>query len=263
MLYQFENRSITLIRKLLALLLSVALLVPFSSCQKESDVDLSEKIVAVEVNSNSALAARTIKDSVKEIKEISTEDSAVSLVEAKEADFVVLDEFQSALYIENKRKIGVVKVLSFTTDYCAYLYNNQELLNKFNSEIIGLIEDGTIAEIKSSYKTGETFYPKLEKLSEKSPVLIVATDVVGFPYTDLTDDGSIVGIDIDILNIVANRLGYNLELVVTTMVDAFNLLQKEEVDMVISGLVYEEARNEVFDASICYLSVDYYLHSRG
>ena len=250
-------------RKIFAVLLAVFLILSFSACVGEKKTDLSNSIVAVEVNSNSYLAAKTIKDSVKEIKTLSTEDAAVSMVESKEADFVVLDEFQSALYIENKRKIETVKVLDFTIDYCAYFHNNQDLLNKFNGEIIGLLEDGTISKIKSSYKTGETFFPELKELSEKAPVLTVATDVVGFPYTDLTDDGAIVGIDIDILNIVANRLGYNLELIVLNTDEAFNLLSKDEVDIVMSGLVYEEQRESVFDASIAYLTVNYYLHEKA
>jgi hypothetical protein len=32
--------------------------------------------------------------------------------------------------------------------------------------------------------------------------------------------------------------------------------------MVISGLTYEAERDAVYDASISYLSVEYYLHSR-
>ncbi len=250
-------------RKIFALLLSVVLVFSFSACGGEKKTDFSKSIVAVEVNSNSYLAAKTIKESVKEIKTLSTEDAAVSMVESKEATFVVLDEFQSALYVGNKRKIEVVKELDFTIDYCAYFYNNQDLLNKFNGEVISLLEDGTISKIKSSYKTGETFFPELKELSENAPVLTVATDVIGFPYTDLTNDGAIVGIDIDILSLVANRLGYNLELIVVNTDEAFNLLSKGEVDVVISGLVYEEQRESVFDASIAYLSVNYYLHSRG
>jgi ABC-type amino acid transport substrate-binding protein len=252
-----------LIRKTFIIWLSAFLLFSFSACSGEKNNDLSEKIVAVEVNSNSYLAARTIKDSLKEIKEVSTEEGAVSLVESKEVDFVVLDEFKSAQYIENKHKIEPVKVLNFTMDYCAYFHNNQELLNKFNSEILSLLEEGTIEELKSSYKTGKVFYPELKELSENAPVLSVATDVVGFPYTDLTEDGAIVGIDIDILSIVANRLGYNLELMVVNTDEAFSLLGEDEVDLVISGLVYEEQRDSFYDASISYLSVAYYLHSRG
>ncbi len=252
-----------MIKKIFTILLLVMLLVSFSACGGEKTDNLKEKIIAVEVNSKSYLAAKTIKDNVKEIKEISTEDGAVSLVESKDADFVVLDEFKSSQYIENKRKIEVVKVLDFTTDYCAYFHNNQGLLNKFNGEILSLLEDGTISEIKSSYKEGKAFYPELKELPQNAPLLSVATDVIGFPYTDLTDDGAIVGIDIDILSIVANRLGYNLELMVVNADEAFSLLGKDEVDLVITGLVYESQREEFYDASISYLSVDYYLHSRG
>ena len=256
-------RSFTLIRKSFIILLTALLLLSFSSCSGENEGNMSEKTIAVEINSNSYLAAKTIADEVKEIKTISTEDGAVALVESKEADFVVLDEFKSNEYIESKRKIEVVKSLDFTMDYCAYLHNNQELLNKFNTEIIALLQDGTIKAIKDSYKTGETFYPELQKLKENAPVLTVATDVVGFPYTDLTSNGAIAGIDIDILTIVANKLGYNLELIVVPTDEAFSLLQKDEVDMVISGLIYEAERDADYDASISYLSVEYYLHSRG
>jgi membrane-bound lytic murein transglycosylase MltF len=45
--------------------------------------------------------------------------------------------------------------------------------------------------------------------------------------------------------------------------EAFNLLSKDEVDIVMSGLVYEEQRESVFDASITYLSVNYYLHEKA
>jgi ABC-type amino acid transport substrate-binding protein len=251
-----------LIRKSFIIFLLALSLFSFSSCSGEKVDNLSEKAIVAEVNSNSYLAAKTLSDSVKEIKTISTEDGAVALVESKDADFVVLDEFKSSEYIENKRKLEVVRVLDFTMDYCAYFHNSQDLLNKFNAEIIALLQDGTIKTIKDSYKTGETFYPELQKLKENAPILTVATDVVGFPFTDLTSEGAIVGIDIDILTIVANRLGYNLELIIAPTDEAFSLLQKDEVDMVISGLTYEAERDAVYDASISYLSVEYYLHSR-
>ena len=99
-----------MIRKSLIILLTALLLFSFSACSGEKVDNLSEKTIAAEVNSNSYLAAKTLSDSVKEIKPISTEDGAIALVESKGADFVVLDEFKSSEYIENKRKLEVVKV---------------------------------------------------------------------------------------------------------------------------------------------------------
>lgn len=252
-----------MIRKILIACISLGVLFTASSCNGTKTENMSEKVIAVEVDSNSLSAAETIKDSVKEIRTISTEEGAVSLVESKDADFVVLDEFQSALYIDNKRKIEAVKVLDFTMDYCAYFHGNSELLNRFNNEIIALQQEGITEEIKASYKNNKPFYPELEELSQNAPLLSVATDVVGYPYTDLTDENTITGIDIDILTIVANRMGYELELIVTTTDEGFKLLQNDEVDMVISGLVYEEARDYTYDPSVAYLTVEYYLHTRG
>ena len=119
-------------KKFCIFILLISLLI-FPSCSNSQDVDMKEKIIAVEADSLSQKAAATIKSDVKEIKVFSTADGAVSAVESKEADFVVLDEFTSAIYIENKRKIETVKVLPFTTEFCAYFYENQDLLNKFNS----------------------------------------------------------------------------------------------------------------------------------
>ena len=124
-------------------------------------------------------------------------------------------------------------------------------------------EDGTIEKIKESYKTGDTFYPTLKELPQNAPLLTVATDVVGFPFTDLTGDGAIVGIDIDILTIIANNLGYNLELLVLDTDEGFSMLKNGEVDLIISGLIYTEARDIIYDPSISYVSAKFYLHSRG
>ena len=248
-------------KKLSIFILLISLLI-FSSCSNSQNVDMKEKIVAVEADSLSQKAAVTIKSDVKEIKVISTADGAVSAVESKEADFVVLDEFTSALYIENKRKIEVVKALPFTTEFCAYFYENQDLLNKFNSIVFDMLEDGTITEIKDSYKQGELYYPNLTPLGDDAPVLTIGTDVVGHPYTDLTEDGSIIGIDIDIMSVVANKMGCNLEIVIAPVDEIFGLLKNGEVDLVVSGLMYDAEREESFDPSISYLLTEYYLHKR-
>lgn len=247
------------------IIISVILCFTFflSSCKKEEvEVELSEKIVAVEIDSLSYKAAKTIKNDVKEIKTISTEDGAVSAVETKNADFVVLDEFSYSLHKNNDRKINTVKVLPFTVDYCIYFHNNTELLQKFNVEVLELIENGTINQIKEAYKNSDGYHPEMKQLPQGSPTLTMATDIVGAPYTDLTENGYIVGIDVDVANIIANSLGYNLEIVATSADEMLNMLSEDKVDFVMSGLIYDEKRENVYDSSFSYLSVEYYLVER-
>lgn len=234
-----------------------------SSCsKKEENVSLNEKIIAVEIDSLAQEAANTIKNEVKEIKTFSTQDGAVSAVETKNADFVVLDEFATSLYAQNKRDLNIVKVLPFTIENCIYFNENSELLNKFNSKILELSENGTIENIKEAYKTSDGYYPELKKLSEAAPTLVMATDIAGLPYTDLSESGYVVGIDADIASIIANSLGCNLEIVVTTSTEMFNMLSENKVDFVMSGLMYDSKREEFYDSSLSYLSVEYYLLER-
>ncbi len=234
-----------------------------SSCKKEEvKTKLNEKTVAVEIDSLSYEAAKTIRNEVKEIRTFSTEDGAVTAVETKNADLLVMDEFSYSLYKADERKINTVKVLPFTTEYCIYFHNNAELLQKFNVEILELQENGTINEIKEAYKTGAGYYPELKQLSPDAPTIIMGTDIAGAPYTDLTENGYVVGIDVDIANVIANSLGYNLEIVVTSMDEMFNMLSEDKVDFIMSGLMYEEKRESEFDTSFSYLSTEYYLLER-
>jgi DNA polymerase-3 subunit alpha len=71
-----------------------------------------------------------------------------------------------------------------------------------------------------------------------------------------------LGIDVDIANVIANSLGYNLEIVVTSMDEMFNMLSEDKVDFIMSGLMYEEKRESEFDTSFSYLSTEYYLLER-
>ena len=125
-------------------------LVVLSSCSQNNKTDLKENTVAVAVDGLASKAVQEIKDDVKEIKEFSTLDGAVSSVESKETDLVVMDEFSAAEYIENKRKIEYEKQLSYTSEYCACFIKNNDLVNDFNRVVFDLTEDGTIQEIKDS-----------------------------------------------------------------------------------------------------------------
>ncbi|MBQ6936208.1 MAG: transporter substrate-binding domain-containing protein, partial [Clostridia bacterium] len=136
---------------------------------------------------------------------------------------------------------------------------NTELLQKFNVELLELMENGTISKIKESYKSNGSYYTDVPELPATAPTLTMATDVVGAPYSDLTENGYVVGIDVDIANIIANSLGYNLEIVVTSFDEMFNMLNEDKVDFIMSGVMYADERGAEFDNSFSYMSVEYYL----
>lgn len=231
-------------------------------CSKEND-DLSEKTVAVEIDTISSTAATLeLNSQVKEIMTFTTLEAAIASVESKATDYLVTDEFSSALYLENSNRLERVKVLQYTTDFHIYFNKGSAFKEKLDEAIFYYTENGEIQKIKESYKNNEDYKLTLKKLPESAPTIVVGMEIVGKPYSDLSDEGYVYGIDVDIASLLANYWGYNLEIVVTDFDKIFELLSNDEVDFIMSGMVYEEARLIDYDCSFAYVSENYEMLKR-
>ncbi len=233
-----------------------------SSCAKSDAEVLKESTVAVEKDSYMFFASQELKDDVKEIATYTTKDAAVAAVEEKTAQFVVLDEHSLENHVKNEKKIEKVKELQYKTEFYIYFYENQKLKQDFDKVIFDLLESGEIEKIKNKHIYSEEYELPLVPLKENAKTLVMATDIPGLPYSDLNDEGFIVGIDVDIAMLIANRLGCNLEILITDFDKEFMLLKDSEADFAISGLLYNEERVKEYDCSISYLSEKYYLAKR-
>ncbi len=248
--------------KFLALLLCFLFFLAGCKGNESRAVETNEKIIAVKANSLEAEAAQTAFNDAKEIKTLSTEDAAVAAVENEEADYVVLDEFSAQLYVDSKRKVEIVKSLGFTTDFCAYFNKDDELVKRFNSALLECIESGEIERIKASYKSGNGGALVLDALSDTASTLTVGVSITGAPFCDLDENGNVIGIDVDIASLIANRMGCKIEFLVLDEETHFKILSENEADFIISGLVYDSIRAESFTASLSYVSVNYNLLER-
>lgn len=238
---------------------SLCLLFVFSGCKKEEqESDLSEKTVAVEANSTEHIFVSESFKEYKEVKTFSTKEAAVVAVENGDANYLVLDEFSTQLYIENKRKIEIVKQIDFTAEYYAY-FTDENLASRFNSALLDCFENGAIERIKESHKTSNGGAIELNELSGNATTLVVGISVTGEPYCDLKENGYVVGIDADVASAVANAMGCNVEFLVLGEEELFSSLSNGEVDFIISGLTYDAEKLEYFTPSLAYLSVNYNL----
>ena len=82
--------------------------------------------------------------------------------------------------------------------------------------------------------------------------LIMSTNAAFPPYEMTTDDGGFEGIDVEIAQAIANKLG--LELVIDDMEfdSALLAVQNNAADMMLAGLSYSEERDQVVDFSDSY-----------
>ena len=101
---------------------------------------------------------------------------------------------------------------------------NDALIQAVNKELTAMLADGTIKSIFEKYNApytapdaaqaaGQTAATddSLQKVLDAGK-LVIATSPDFPPFENLEDDGSIVGIEIDILNLICEKLGVNLEI---------------------------------------------------
>ncbi|MFP3916946.1 transporter substrate-binding domain-containing protein [Lysinibacillus telephonicus] len=122
----------------------------------------------------------------------------------------------------------------------------------------GTAEEGNTTEGNNAADGSET-----EATTEEAKVLRVGTsaDYAPFEYVDTAVSDEIIGFDIDLANIVAERLGYKLEFTNSDFNSLIPGLQADKFDFVIAGMTPTKDRDEVVDFSIPYYETEQYLVS--
>ncbi|MFJ8235470.1 transporter substrate-binding domain-containing protein [Ureibacillus sp. NPDC094379] len=99
--------------------------------------------------------------------------------------------------------------------------------------------------------------------AEEKKVLRVGTsaDYAPFEFIDTKVSDEIIGFDIDLANLIAERLGYELKITNTDFNSLIPGVQADKFDFVISGMTPTEEREKVVDFSIPYYETEQYMVS--
>ncbi len=84
--------------------------------------------------------------------------------------------------------------------------------------------------------------------------IVVATDATWPPMEFINEDKELVGFDIDLLNLAAERAGFEVEFQNTAWDGIFAGLANRQYDAVISSVTITEERKETMDFSIPYIN---------
>ena len=95
--------------------------------------------------------------------------------------------------------------------------------------------------------------------SEKVLVVGTSADYAPFEYVDTAKSDEIIGFDIDLANLIADELGYELEFTNADFNSLIPGLQADKYDFVIAGMTPTEDRDEVVDFSIPYYETEQYM----
>jgi len=90
--------------------------------------------------------------------------------------------------------------------------------------------------------------------AEEKKVLTVGTsaDYPPFEYVDSEKSDEIIGFDIDLLNAIANKLGYEVDVIDMDFGSLIPGLQAGKMDLIMAGMTQNEERMEVVDFSVPY-----------
>lgn len=146
---------------------------------------------------------------------------------------------------------------------------NDALIQAVNKELTAMLADGTIKSIFEKYNApytapdaaqaaGQTAATddSLQKVLDAGK-LVIATSPDFPPFENLEDDGSIVGIEIDILNLICKKLGVKLEIQQMDFDSILPGLTAGKYDLGVSGFTATEERkqNSLFTDPYCLAAI--------
>lgn len=122
---------------------------------------------------------------------------------------------------------------------------------------------GVLAACGTSDKEDSTASEDKGTTTEEKKVLRVGTsaDYAPFEYVDTAKGEEIIGFDIELAGMIAEKLGYELEFTNTDFNSLIPGLQADKFDFVISGMTPTKDRDEVVDFSIPYYETEQYFVS--
>lgn len=181
---------------------------------------------------------------------------AVQALKQNKIDCVIVDEQPAIASIENESSLEILDEPFTLEEYAICIAkDNDALLEEVNGALAELKEDGTLDKIIANYIGDETKgsfqYVSDENVSHENGVLTVATNATFKPY-EYYEGGDVVGIDMDIVKAIGDKLGY--EIVIEDMeFDAIiNAVDSHKVDLGIAGMTKTEERLKSINFSDSY-----------
>lgn len=245
--------------KLFAAVLSVAMVgAMFASCGKtESKIvasidDLKGATVGVQLGTTGDIymSEDEYVDAGTKVNQYKSGFDAVNSLKQGKVDAVVIDNEPAKAFIAKNDDLKILDEPFADEQYAICLAkDNTELRDKVNAALNELIADGTVEKIIKNYiadeKTGETTpyqYTSPEGTSRANGTLKMATNAQFPPYEVVDDNNKIVGIDVDMAQAIADKLGMELEIQDMDFDSVVTAVSSGKCDIGMAGLTVTEER---------------------
>lgn len=211
----------------------------------ESVDDLAGSKIGVQLGTTGDIFASDYEDDgVTEVVRYNKGADAVAALKTGKIDCVLIDEQPAKAYVEKNPDLKILDEEFAIEDYAICVAKgNDELTDKLNAAIDELEEDGTLNSIIAYYIEGEGEPYASTADSYPNGELVMATNAEFPPYESF-ENGEIVGIDVDIAQAIADKLGMELTISNMEFDSIIIAVQSGKADMGMAGMTVTEDRLE-------------------
>lgn len=213
----------------------------------ESVEDLAGTTIGVQIGTTGAIYAEDFvaENPGTEVIRYNRGADAVQALKQQKIDAVLIDEQPALAFVEKNNELTIADEEFAMEEYAIGIAKeNTELLYQINDALEAIKVNGTMDEIVANYigdEKGEHPYESPEGLTLGNGTLTMATNVA-FPPYEYYEDKTAVGIDIDMMQAIADYL--NMDLVVSDMEfdSVIMAVQSGKADVAAAGLTVTEDR---------------------
>lgn len=250
-------------KKLASLLLAGAMLAGVMGCGVPANTvhspdDMSGKKIGVQLGTTGdTLVTDAYKDDSKTtVERYKKGADAVQSLKQGKIDCVVIDSEPAKAFVDQNNDLTVLDTEYTDEDYAiAIAKDNTELKDKINAALAELKSEGTLDQIMANYTGDDTMgtcpYESPADVDHSGGKLVMATNAAFKPY-EYYENNEIVGIDADMAQAVADKLGMELEILDMDFDAIINAVQSGKADIGVAGMTVNEERLQSIDFSDTY-----------
>ena len=241
-----------------ALATVVSAMALLSGCGAEQKVitsadDLTGARIGVQLGTTGDIFATDVEDAAIERFQKGA-DAVMALTQGK-LDCVIIDEQPAKKFVEVNEGLKILEEDFVKEEYAICLAKgNTELKDKINKALTELKADGTVDAIIANYigeEAGNNPYVSPGGVEYNNGTLTVATNAEFEPY-EYMEKGEIVGIDIDIMQAICDKLGMKLEVENIAFDSIIPEVTSGKADVGAAGMTVTEDRLENVDFTDTY-----------
>lgn len=238
--------------------MTAAMTAPAYAGTIESIDDLEGKIIGVQLGTTGDIYASDYEgdEAGTTVERYNKGNDAVMALKQGKIDCVIIDEQPAKAFVEKNDDLEILDEDFALEEYAiAVAKDNAELTESINAVLAELKEDGTIDSIISNYigddTKGKSPYESPEDVDRSNGTLIMATNAAFEPYEYYVEE-KVVGIDVDLAQAIADKLGMELEVEDMEFDSIITAVQSGKADIGVAGMTVTEDRLKNIDFTDTY-----------